>query len=121
MSTPGINPIGTLIHWDKSLVGVPSLITQLKTEYVEDNGQVITDPNSPMVGKTLRGTNNNNRFIRGNSASGTTGGCATETLCQCSTAATSGIDFNALNTGTCINVSGNLPPYVNMVNLVRIK
>lgn len=121
MSIPGCNPVGTLIHWDKTLVGVPSLAAQLKTEYVEDNGQVITDSNSPMVGKTLRGTNNNNRFIRGNSTSGTTGGGITETLCQCSTSATAGPDFNALNTGTFINTGGNLPPYVNMVNLVRIK
>jgi len=72
----GIIPIGGIIAWCKSFSGVPSLETQeLQTLFVECDGSVLDDPDSPLDGQTIPDLNGaNNRFLRGDSTSGGTGG-----------------------------------------------
>src|SRR6185436_13167947 len=67
-------PIGGVCAWMKNLSGVPAL----PSEYVECNGQVLSDPTSPLNGVTIPNLNGESggpkRFLRGASASGGTGG-----------------------------------------------
>lgn len=62
-----IVPIGGIISWHKNLSGVPAL----KDNWVECNGQTISDSESPLDGVTLEDLNGDKRFLRGNSTSGT--------------------------------------------------
>lgn len=67
-------PIGAIIAWAKSLTGVPSL----PSNFVECNGQVLSNSASPLNGQTIPNLNGasagTKRFLRGSSTSGTTGG-----------------------------------------------
>jgi hypothetical protein len=68
--TIAVVPVGSIIAWAKSLSGVPAL----PTNFQECNGQVLNDASSPLNGATLPDLNGANRFLRGNSMSGATGG-----------------------------------------------
>jgi len=73
--TPGayvqtVVPIGSIMAWTKSLPGVPSL----PESWAECNGQVLSDPDSPLNGQMIPDLNGENRFLRGAAASGGTGG-----------------------------------------------
>lgn len=70
------SPIGAVQAWFKSLTGVPTL----PINWVECNGQTLSDSDSPLNGQTIPNLNGGNRFLRGNSTSGGTGGAATHTL-----------------------------------------
>ena len=59
-------PIGVIMAWAKSIAGVPSL----PEGWVECNGQVISDPKSPLNGQTIPNLNGNNHILMGNSNSG---------------------------------------------------
>ena len=72
----GIIPVGAIIPWHKSKSGTPSL----PEHYVECNGQTINDAESPYDGQTLPDLNGNNRFLRGSTTTGGTGGESTVTL-----------------------------------------
>lgn len=66
--------IGTIKAFPKSFSGVPSTISAF---WVECNGQVLSDAESPLNGQTipdLNGSTGNKRFLRGSTTSGTTGG-----------------------------------------------
>lgn len=66
-------PIGTILPWAKNTTGVPSL----SDGWVECNGQVLSDPASPLNGQTipdLNGVTGIGRFLRGSTTSGGTGG-----------------------------------------------
>jgi hypothetical protein len=73
-------PIGSIIAWAKDITGV----TTLDTNYVECNGQTLSDPLSPLNGQVIPDLNGvqpsgKQRFLRGGSASGMTGGSETHT------------------------------------------
>jgi len=71
----GIVPIGGLVPWCKSFTGVPDLVEQnLFQIFVECDGSVLDDPDSPLNGQTLPNLNGRNQFPRGATTSGTTGG-----------------------------------------------
>ncbi len=63
----GMVPIGSVIAWHKNLNGVPTL----PEGWVECNGQVISDPESPLINNKTPDLNNTGRFLRGSSNSGT--------------------------------------------------
>jgi hypothetical protein len=65
-------PVGAIVAWDKSFPSVPSL----PPNFVECNGQTVSDASSPLNGQTLRNLNGSNQFLRGNTTSGGTGGSA---------------------------------------------
>ncbi len=69
-------PIGTVMPWLKNLPGVPSL----KAGWVECNGQVLNDPDSSLNGQQIPNLNSENRFLRGSTTSGGTGGEESVTL-----------------------------------------
>ena len=71
----GIVPIGGVVAWLKSFTGTPSL----PDGWVECNGQVLNDADSVYNGRTMPQLNGyggagTNRFLRGSSTSGSTGG-----------------------------------------------
>ena len=69
-------PIGTITAWPKNFPEVPPL----PSSWVECNGQIINDSDSPIDGETLPNLNGENRFLRGNTESGGTGGEVTHEL-----------------------------------------
>lgn len=66
-------PIGTVVSWLKTFTNTPSL----PDGWVECDGAVLSDSDSPYDGETIPDLNGDNRFLRGNSTSGGTGGSAT--------------------------------------------
>lgn len=76
---PGLACVGFVIAWQKSYTNVPSLVT----EYVEANGQVLSDAQSVYNGQTIPNLNasggGTQRFLKGSSTSGTTGGADSHT------------------------------------------
>ncbi len=105
-------PIGGVVAWLKSLSGVPDLTEN----YVECNGQVLSDSNSPLNGETMPDMNGSNQFIRGNSISTGTGtGSHTHTI---------GTTSGSLYTGSGTTTVGNTvtqPPYQDVVFIIRVK
>ncbi|HNR87504.1 MAG TPA: hypothetical protein PKM65_04120 [Spirochaetota bacterium] len=65
-------PIGSIIAWHKSMAGTPAI----PGGWVECNGQVVSDADSPYNGTAVpalnsdAGSGQGGRFLRGNSASG---------------------------------------------------
>lgn len=123
-------PIGSLMAWAKTLTGVPAL----PSGWVQCDGQVLSDADSPLNGQTMPALNAANVFLRGNSTSGATGGADTHThTFSFSTDPASGAfqqggsdsanySYTHSHTvsGTSISAS-NLPPYYSVVWLIRIK
>lgn len=72
----GFAPIGTILPWAKTLTGTPAL----PTGWAECDGSTISDADSPYNGVAVPNLLSANRFLRGNTTSGGTGGSATQTL-----------------------------------------
>ena len=66
-------PIGSVLAWMKSFPNTPAL----PSGWVECNGQVLDDAESVYDGETIPDLNVADRFLRGNSTSGGTGGSTT--------------------------------------------
>jgi hypothetical protein len=131
-------PVGTILPWAKTLTGTPAL----PDGYVQCDGQVLSDGDSVYNGQTIPDLNGGNRFLRGNSTSGTTGGSATNSTNLRINASYTG---NSSGSGEYGYVPGNtlqlrgaggsnfdrvgadtdtfniLPPYFNIVWIMRIK
>lgn len=69
-------PVGSVLSWLKEYTNTPAL----PNGWVECNGQVLSDTESVYDGQTIPDLNGDNRFLRGNSTSGSTGGSATANL-----------------------------------------
>lgn len=107
-------PIGTIMAWAKSLTGTPSLPAQ----WAECDGSTVSDAESVYDGVTLPSLNSGTqRFLRGSTTSGTTGGAETHTH--------SDEPFNdgSLTTHTVSDnaAANHLPPYYEVVWIIRIK
>lgn len=74
VNVKGLVPVGSPIPWLKSFANTPAL----PDEYVECNGQVLSDADSPYDGQTIPNLNGANsgiqRFLRGSTSSGAIGG-----------------------------------------------
>lgn len=69
-------PVGTVLPWMKSYTNTPAL----PDEFVECNGQTLDDGDSVYDGQVIPNLNGGNRFLRGASTSGGTGGASTNNL-----------------------------------------
>jgi microcystin-dependent protein len=67
---PILAPVGSIAAWLKSHANTPAL----PSGWVECNGQTLSDADSVYNGQTIPNLNGENRFLRGNSSSGGTGG-----------------------------------------------
>jgi hypothetical protein len=106
----GLAPIGCVLPWLKSLEGTPDL----PPCWLEANGQTVGDQASPYYGRELPNLNGVSkapqRFLRGAPASGGVGGVEGPPQPPSSTRKTQG-------TG----LAGTLPPYYEVVYVIRIK
>jgi hypothetical protein len=107
-------PVGAIIAWHKSWTNLPAL----PANWAECNGQTITDRFSPLYGLTIPDLNSTNRFLRGNTASGATGGTKTHTHTTHATNAQSGVSFAAVDG---LQTQNHEPPYLDVVWIIRIK
>ncbi len=113
----GIAPIGSIQAWVKSMPGTPAL----PTGWVECNGAVLADAGSPYNGQTIPNLNGGNRFLQGNATSGATGGSATHTHTFSQTATDLAPDASNVANGSYTDAANHLPPYFNVVWIMRVK
>jgi hypothetical protein len=127
------SPVGSVVAWLKNYTNTPAL----PDNWVECNGQTLSDADSVYNGQTIPDLNGDNRFLRGNSTSGDTGGTennnhqhnvATETRFFCSISGGSNetrLDVNMINpnSNNLIKTTNldNRPPYYNIVWVMRVK
>jgi hypothetical protein len=134
-------PVGGIIPWLKSFTGTPNL----PQGWMECDGSTVNDPLSSLNGQTLPDLNGDNRFLRGNSTSGGTGGSLTNTAVLhspsnfsagggASDVVANGSDNGTLASGiltgsgttwyrrtSTTNSFSIVPPYYNVVWIIRIK
>jgi hypothetical protein len=117
-------PIGGVIAWLKSFTNTPSL----PDGWVECNGQALSDSSSVYNGQTipnLNGSSGIQRFLRGSTTSGTTGGneshshsiTAQYNGCIASGSGASGY----IVTCTTTDSASSLPSYYEVVWIMRVK
>jgi hypothetical protein len=120
----GIVPIGAIIAWHKSFSNTPSL----PSEFVECNGQTLSDAESVYNGQIIPNLNAS-RFLRGATTSGTNGGSGSHSHTlngisyhniDSSFGGTGAYTWNT-NTGNVTDSTSSLPPYFEVVWVMRIK
>lgn len=110
-------PVGTILAWHKSATGTPAL----PDGWLECNGQTVFDAESPYYTGAVPDLNGGNRFMRGNSASGAEGGSATHTHSFQNTSTDMAPDASHYTDGSFTNPANHLPPYFDVVWIIRIK
>lgn len=130
-------PIGTIKAFNKDFENTPSL----PWGWVECSGQVLYDIESPYDGQTIPDLNGENRFLRGNSASGGIGGEEAHTLTVAEMpphrhnfrsglwSTGGGYSYGRVNSTTLqsTNETGggqpheNRPPYFDIIWIMRVK
>jgi hypothetical protein len=112
---PGLVPVGCMLPCLKSLSGVPVL----PANWLECDGQTVSDPESPLNGVTLPDVNAAGRFLRGATTSGAVGG---QDYFGTATADNAGVGspFAAVTTDFSPGATP-FPPYYTVVWVVRIK
>ena len=116
-----ISPVGSIIAWHRTFANTPSL----PDGWVECNGQVLSDSDSPYNGQTipdLNASSGTERFLRGASTSGSVGGSETHTH----TIPVTGPNFvqgggQIVINGTVTGNAGTLPSYFEVVWIMRVK
>jgi hypothetical protein len=117
-------PIGSIIAWHKNFPNTPPL----PDGWMECNGQVVTDPESPYYGQTLPNLNGERRFLRGNIPTGATGGSETHNhtgktgwCIDEQSSVTPNLDYGNWDHRHVIYTDSNLPPYMDIVWIIKIK
>jgi len=82
--------------------------------------ETLSDAESPFDGQVIPDLNGDNRFLRGSSTSGSTGGSETHTH-TIGTATRASSPFNQLGTNTTTDAGSTLPTYYEVVWVMRIK
>ena len=110
-------PIGSIISWAKTITGVPAL----PANFIECDG-VGTITSGPMTGQGVPDLNTTQRFLRGATTSGGTGGSSTHThtITQ-SQSAGSGVGSSGIAKATSTNATSTLPSYYQVVFIMRIE
>ncbi len=109
-------PIGGVLPWFKDTPGVPAL----PPNFVECNGQFLSDPESPLDGELMPDINTGaQRFLRGALNSGGLGGIDSFATAQ---ADNSGINPPVTFVTTEFSPGAvPFPPYVTAVFVIRVK
>jgi hypothetical protein len=110
-------PIGSIQAWAKSMPGTPAL----PVGWVECNGAVLSDVASPYNGQTIPNLNGTSRFLQGAATSGGTGGSATHSHTFTQTGVDYAPDASHFTDGSIADPSSNLPPFFNVVWIMRVK
>ena len=116
-------PIGGVVAWLKSFTGTPSL----PGNFVECNGQVLSDAQSVYHGKTIPNLNGyitgNKRFLRGSTTSGTVGGDDSHNHEQLyyDVGFSLGLVYYKTIRSQYTYTSSNLPKYYEVVYILRVK
>lgn len=109
----GTVPIGSIISWVKSFTNTPSL----PSNFVECNGQTLSDIRSPYNGQTIPNLNGTTdatkRFLRGSTTSGTTGGADKYSLGVSATGSSGATRAYSQDVPT-------IPPYYEVVMIMRV-
>jgi hypothetical protein len=114
----GAVPIGGIVPWMKNFSGAPSL----PGEFAECNGQVLNDVASPFHNQTLPDLNGEQRFLRGSATSGGTGGSTAHAhTYNGAQGASVGGDFTAADNSSGTTFSEHLPPFYEVVFVMRVK
>lgn len=135
-ASTGLLPIGSVVPWLKTLTGTPSL----PTGWVQCDGQTLSDSESVYNGVVIPNLNGGNKFLRGNSTSGGTGGSLQPTLATWgsvgSVAVTDGVDDIGDVGNKLYKIGGSggstltrrnsylqdgSPPYYDVVWIIRVK
>jgi hypothetical protein len=114
-------PVGTVMAWAKSFTGVPA---SLPSGWVQCDGQTLSDADSPLNGQVMPAMNAANRFARGGTTSGTTGGATTHSHSAFTTGnATAGGSGAFILTNSPYNWStvASIPSYYDVVWIIRVK
>ena len=112
-------PIGSVMAWLKSFPNTPVLTAG----WVECNGQILSDAESPYNGITLPNLNSTNYFLRGHSTSGSTGGALSHAHYMYG----GGYGYNFVYhygmplAPAYTYAAANTPPYYDVVWIMRIK
>lgn len=112
----GIVPIGGVIGWFKTLAGTPPLLPN----YLECDGSVIANGESPINGVTLPDLNGDNAFLRGAATSGATGGTESHDHSVPDAASNCGGGAVDVAAPTTTGTAGTLPTYHQVVWVMRI-
>lgn len=115
-----VAPIGAVLAWLKSFTNTPVL----PSGWVECNGQTLSDANSVYDGQTipnLNGSSGTQRFLRGSTTSGSTGGSETHTH-----TISNGQGFDqsgaiASASAQTTSATSTLPSYYEVVWIMRVK
>jgi hypothetical protein len=109
-------PIGAVLPWFKDTPGVPSL----SANFVECNGQVLSDAASPLDGQTMPDINTGaQRFLRGALNSGTVGG-----IDSFATALADNASIGTAQNFVTVDFSPGaqpFPPFITAVYVIRVK
>jgi hypothetical protein len=112
----GSVPIGVAVPYFKDTPGVPAL----PANFVECNGQVLNDPESPLDGQFMPDANTGaQRFIRGSLTSGVTGG-----IDSFATALADNAGVGTPQNFVTVDFSPGaqpFPPYITAVWVIRVK
>ncbi len=109
-------PIGGVIPWFKDTPGVPAL----PANFVECNGQFLSDAESPLNGQLMPDINTGaQRFIRGGVNSGAVGGIDSFATAQADNSGTQPVN-NFVTTDFSPGAQP-FPPYVTAVYVIRVK
>lgn len=114
-------PTGCVMAWLKSYTNTPAL----PDSWVECNGQVLSDAKSPYNGQTipdLNGTTDTDKlFLRGATSSGGTGGSATHYHTAAGGTVGGAQAAPSSVTTKLSDVQPNIPPYYEVVWIMRIR
>ena len=108
-------PVGGVIPWHKDLPGLPAL----PANFVECNGQVLNDPDSPLDGVTIPNYNGEGRFIRAGTTSGQVGGIDSFGLANAD-ANGGGVIVSVVSPDFSPGAMPH-PPYATFVFVMRVK
>jgi len=117
--TPGVLPIGGVVAWVKSFPNTPPL----PSSFVECNGQTLSDSNSPYNGRTipdLNGSSGTERFLRGQTTSGGTGGSESHTH-SISFGGYPDMGTGGSRADSPTGATSTLPSYYEVVWIMRVK